>query len=199
MPDDQNKLRDKASRNKILQNKVTSGKAAGKSLRNKTEGEILKCFAPLKGKNPKILILGTMPGGAALRKQEYYGYEHNAFWKIMFEIFKKPFSANYKDRTNLLKSNFVALWDTIATCEREGSSDTAIKNIVYNDIESFLKKNKTIKAVVLNSKFAHKIFLKAVKNDINPKILVMPSTSPANTVKYARKLKEWQAIKEFLD
>lgn len=157
----------------------------------------LKCFAPLIGKNPKVLVLGTMPGGAALRKREYYGYEHNAFWKIMFDIFETPFSIDYKVRTDLLKSNFVALWDTIAECEREGSSDTAIKNIVYNDVEDFLKKYKTIKAVFLNSKFAYKIFLKAVKNDIKPEVLVMPSTSPANTVKYEKKLSEWLKIKDF--
>jgi hypoxanthine-DNA glycosylase len=162
------------------------------------KGGIIRCFEPLKGKNPKVLILGTMPGGAALRKKEYYGYEHNAFWKIMFDIFEVPFSTDYKKRTMLLKSNYIVLWDTIASCEREGSSDTAIKNIVYNDIEAFLDKNKTIKTIILNSKFAHKIFLKAVKGDTGRLILVMPSTSPANTVKYEKKLEEWVKIKEFL-
>ena len=161
--------------------------------------KLIRCFAPLASKNPKVLVLSTMPGGAALRKKEYYGYEHNAFWKIIFDIFDVPFSSDYKVRKNLLKSNFVALWDTIASCERQGSSDTAIKNIIYNDIESFLKKHESIRAVFLNSKFAHKIFLKAVKGSINPQVLVMPSTSPANTVKYEKKLRQWLAIKEFLD
>ena len=159
----------------------------------------LRCFAPLIGKNPKVLILGTMPGGTALKKQEYYGYEHNAFWKIIFEIFDTEFSTDYKIRTKLLKDKGIALWDTIASCMREGSSDTAIKNIVYNDIESFLEKNTTIKAVFLNSKFAYEIFKKAVKKDIKPKIFVMPSTSPANTIKYEKKLKEWETIRNFLD
>lgn len=159
---------------------------------------IINCFEPLKGSSPKVLILGTMPGGASLRRHEYYGYEHNAFWKLMFDILETPFSDKYAGRVKLLKSKGIALWDTIAECERQGSSDTAIKNIVYNDIESFLKKNKSIKAVVLNGKFAHKVFTKAVKNDIEAEILVMPSTSPANTVKYAEKLKKWRKIKEFL-
>jgi hypoxanthine-DNA glycosylase len=161
--------------------------------------KIIRCFAPLKGKNPVVLILGTMPGGAALRKKEYYGYEHNAFWKIMFDIFETRFSADYGIRTNLLKNNGIALWDTIASCEREGSSDTAMKNIVYNNIEGFLKENKSVKAIFLNSKFAHKIFLKAVKADIEQKVFVMPSTSPANTVKYEKKLEQWAKIKEFIN
>jgi hypoxanthine-DNA glycosylase len=162
------------------------------------QDKLIRCFDPLLGKNPKVLVLGTVPGGTALRKQEYYGYEHNAFWKIMFGIFDVEFSADYKVRKKLLKEKGVALWDTIASCEREGSSDTAIKNIIYNDIEGFLKKHKTIKAVFLNSKFAHKIFMKAVKSDINPEIFVMPSTSPANTVKYEKKLQEWLKIKDFI-
>ncbi|MDR1195699.1 MAG: DNA-deoxyinosine glycosylase [Endomicrobium sp.] len=161
--------------------------------------KIIRCFAPLKGKSPKVLILGTMPGGAALMKKEYYGYEHNAFWKIMFDIFEASFTTDYEIRKNLLKNNGIALWDTIASCEREGSSDTAIKNIVYNNIEGFLKDNKSVKAIFLNSKFAYKAFTRAVKNDIERQIFVMPSTSPANTVKYEKKLEQWAKVKEFVN
>lgn len=195
MSGNKDKLKGKTSNNKPC-NGIAKAKDKTKAFKT-PKSEILKCFEPLIGKAPKVLVLGTMPGGTALRKQEYYGYEHNAFWKLMFDIFETPFSTDYKIRTNLLKKQGIALWDTIASCEREGSSDTAIKNIVYNDIEGFLKKNKTIKAVFLNSKFAYKIFLKAVKNDISQQVFVMSSTSPANTVKYEKKLSDWEKIKDF--
>jgi hypoxanthine-DNA glycosylase len=164
---------------------------------NKSKGGVLKCFAPLAGKAPKVLILGTMPGGTALKKRQYYGYEHNAFWKIMFEIFETPFSADYKVRANFLKSNSVALWDTVASCERKGSGDAAVKNAAYNNIEGFLQKHKSVKAVFLNGRSAYKFFLKAVKNEITACVFTLPSTSPAHAVPYAKKLAEWLKIKDF--
>ena len=165
---------------------------------NKNIVNAVKCFVPLAGKEPKVLILGTMPGKASLEKRQYYGYEHNAFWKLMFEILGVPFSESYKEKIKLLKSNFVALWDVISDCQRKGSSDTAIKNIIYNDISGFLDKHKSIKAVFLNGKRAQKEFIKAVNCKMPAMVLPMPSTSPANTIKYAVKLKEWKKIKDFI-
>ncbi len=169
------------------------------SNKNKLKDPSVKCFAPLKGKSPKILILGTMPGQASLEKQQYYGYTHNSFWKIMFDMFNIPFSADYKERQKLIKSRDIALWDTIASCQRQGSSDTAIKDIKYNNIGKFLKDNAAVKAVFFNGQFAHKVFIKGIAGNISIDIFVLPSTSPANTVKYDKKLKEWLKIRAFLD
>lgn len=162
------------------------------------KNKLIYSFKPLKGENPKVLILGTMPGKASLAKQEYYGYEYNAFWKIIFEILEKPFSSDYGIKEKLLKEKGIALWDTIESCQRKGSSDASIKNIKYNDIESFLENNPGIRAIFLNGKSAYNIFIKAIKNKIKPEIFIMPSTSPANTVKYDVKLLQWVKVKEFL-
>ena len=165
---------------------------------NKDIVNAARCFAPLAGKEPKVLILGTMPGKASLEKRQYYGYKYNAFWKLMFDILGVPPGKSYKDRTKLLKSGSVALWDVISSCQRKGSSDTAIKNTIYNDISGFLDKHKSIKAVFLNGKAAHKAFIKAVSGKTGAKVFAMPSTSPANTVKYAVKLEKWKKIKDFI-
>lgn len=43
---------------------------------------------PWVGENPKVLILGTMPGDMSLRKQAYYcNTIHNSFWKILRTLF----------------------------------------------------------------------------------------------------------------
>jgi G:T/U mismatch-specific DNA glycosylase len=163
----------------------------------------LKCFSPLTGKNPKILILGTMPGGESLKKQEYYAYSRNVFWKLLFEVLNKPFKDSYKDRVNLIKNNAIALWDTLLSCERKNSSDSKIKkgSEVYNDIYGLLKKNKSIRAVFFTSKTAEKYFEKGLDGKFLPLEIhreYLPSPSPANTVKYEKKLEQWLVIKDFL-
>ncbi len=45
---------------------------------------ILRSFAPFVDCRSRILILGTMPGPVALKRQEYYGFPGNHFWKIIF-------------------------------------------------------------------------------------------------------------------
>ena len=40
-------------------------------------------FEPVVNENTKILILGTIPGIASLKNQEYYGNPRNHFWKII--------------------------------------------------------------------------------------------------------------------
>lgn len=158
----------------------------------------LNCFKPLKAKKPKILILGTMPGNASLESNEYYAYKHNAFWKIMFELLETQFSEKYEEKKKLVLNNNIALWDTISSCLRVGSSDTAIKDVQYNDINGFLIKNKDIKAVFLNGQLAAKLFYKSGITFSKIKVFIMPSTSPANTIKYEQKLKQWARIKEFI-
>ena len=41
-------------------------------------------FAPIADESCKVLILGTMPGVMSLKKQQYYGFERNAFWRIIY-------------------------------------------------------------------------------------------------------------------
>lgn len=44
-------------------------------------------FPPLIGENPRILILGTMPGTQSLKEGQYYAHPQNQFWRLMGEVF----------------------------------------------------------------------------------------------------------------
>ena len=49
-------------------------------MRNK----ILKSgLLPLVGENPKLLILGSLPGDESIKQQKYYSNPRNQFWKII--------------------------------------------------------------------------------------------------------------------
>lgn len=153
-------------------------------------------FPPIASPDAEILILGTMPGVQSLEKQQYYGHPQNAFWKIMFSLFADlPVPDDFESRKRLILENRLALWDVLESCEREGSLDSNIKNAVPNRIPELLDTHPTIKTIVFNGKESHRLFTKTFGNTIVKQQLVMPSTSPAYTMKFVEKLEIWSRIK----
>lgn len=137
-----------------------------------------------------------MPGIASLQQQKYYGHPRNHFWKIMAHIYNSEvIPEEYEERKELLIANHIALWDVLQFCEREGSLDSAIKNPVPNAIPELLLENKSIAKIIFNGKESHRLFVNnfGILEDISYNIV--PSTSPANTMKFEEKLSVWrQAI-----
>ncbi len=82
----------------------------------------------------RLLILGSFPGIASIRAQQYYGHPQNQFWKIMRALWPSDVvGQNYRERSEWLLSKKVGVWDVYASCEREGSLDANIRNAVLND------------------------------------------------------------------
>ncbi|NUY79824.1 DNA-deoxyinosine glycosylase [Flavobacterium sp. MAH-1] len=157
-------------------------------------------FPALADANSKILVLGTMPGVQSLQKQQYYAHPQNAFWKILFSLFDElPVPSEFELRKKLLIENGIALWDVLESCHREGSLDSNIKNGIPNKIRELLAAYPNIKAVVFNGKESHRLFVKTFGDSISLPQIVMPSTSPANTMKFETKLESWSVIKKYLD
>ena len=151
-------------------------------------------FAPVVNDNAKILILGTMPGAMSLAKQEYYGYPRNQFWKIIFTVFSKlPVPESFDEKIKTIQQNNIALWDVLADCERKGSLDIHIKNQTENDIENLLKAYPKIKTIIFNGKESHRFFQKKFSHINGISYHVMPSTSPANTMSFDKKLESWKS------
>ena len=94
----------------------------------------INSFPPIVDEHSEILILGSVPGVKSLQMQQYYAHPQNQFWKLMFYLFDSEFSTDYNTRLELLKTNKVALWDVIESCERKGSLDTEIKDEIDNNI-----------------------------------------------------------------
>ncbi len=157
----------------------------------------IRSFSPVVDENSRILILGSIPSVKSLEAQEYYAYPRNAFWFIMAEIFDFKQNLEYKKRLNLLLQNGVALFDVIGSCKREGSLDSAIKEIEHQDFDSFFKKYPNIKCVFCNGNKAYVEFCKIYKGKME--IFKLPSTSPANArMTREEKLKAWEKIKLYV-
>ena len=158
-----------------------------------------KSFKPSININSKVLILGSMPGVKSLEEQEYYAHPQNRFWKVMAHICKVQNLQylDYPQKLEILLDNNIALWDTIKTCNRNGSLDSDIQNETPNNIKSLLKKFPNIKVICLNGNKAYSAFKKYFPDLFDKyNCYKMPSTSPANAKYTLEKLiQEWAFIK----
>lgn len=162
---------------------------------------MISSFQPIINENCKIIILGSMPGVESLKKNQYYAFNRNQFWPIIYELFNEKLNDNYDEKVEFLLSNNIALWDVLSKCEREGSLDSKIRNERSNDFNSFFNKNPNIKYIFFNGTTSEKLFKKHIGLNI-PNIreyILLPSTSPANTIKKKDKLSKWSVIIEKLN
>lgn len=159
---------------------------------------------PVIGKEPKVVILGSMPSIKSIEKQEYYGNTQNHFWKIMSCLFKERDLElkSYEERTSFIKDKGLCLWDTIKSCVRKGSLDQNIKNAVPNDINQLMMDNPTIRLIVCNGRKAEKILKTYFPQfeEEEEKVICLPSTSPIPgkyNKTFAEKVELWSIILKY--
>lgn len=158
----------------------------------------ISSFPPVISKDSKILILGSVPGIKSLEMQEYYAHPQNKFWRILFELFNEDYTTDYAEKIDLLKKNKIAVWDVIDSCERKGSLDTEIKNENHHNILQLLDDFPSIKVIFCNGQKSFRTLEKILPDDPKIPVFVLPSTSPAYTIPYQQKLKDWSELKSFL-
>ena len=158
----------------------------------------ISSFPPVISKDSNILILGSVPGIKSLEMQEYYAHPQNKFWRILFELFNEDYTTDYAEKIDLLKKNKIAVWDVIDSCERKGSLDTEIKNENHHNILQLLDDFPSIKVIFCNGQKSFRTLEKILPDDPKIPVFVLPSTSPAYTIPYQQKLKDWSELKSFL-
>ena len=94
---------------------------------------ICQSFEPIWAENARVLIVGSMPSVKSLEDAQYYAHPRNAFWPILFDIFGETPSCDYERKKALIREHGLALWDAAAMCEREGSLDSDMRDVVFND------------------------------------------------------------------
>ncbi len=158
-------------------------------------GPLLEGLPPIAADGARILILGNMPSAMSLAAQQYYGNPRNGFWRITGDIFGFDPASPYEDRAAALRGGGVAVWDVLRLCRREGSLDSSIEpdSMVANDFESFFAAHPAIGRVFFNGAAAEKNFLRLAGIDRPLRYRRLPSTSPAQTMRYEDKLAAWRA------
>lgn len=159
----------------------------------------VESFDPSIDAKSRILILGSMPGVKSIEEQQYYANPRNQFWRIIYSIFSAPLDQDYNDRIFFIRKKGIALWDVIRTCYREGSLDSNIENETVNDFRGLFNNYPNLKLVAFNGTKAFEVYKKHVGFDMTRvDYKLLPSTSPANTMKFDSKLQEWETIADYL-
>ena len=149
-------------------------------------------FEPIFDENSRVLILGSMASVKSLEKGFYYMHPRNRFWSTVSKIVGKEVPDGIEQKKQWLLDNNIALMDIIYSCNRKGSLDSDITDIVPNDIQRVLN-TANIRSIFCNGR---KSFDTAQKTYPNLTFHYLPSTSPANAGKWNEE--EWMKIKDLL-
>jgi TDG/mug DNA glycosylase family protein len=159
------------------------------------QSPLLHSFAPLADARSRVLVLGTMPGPEALRKQEYYGFKGNHFWKIMSDLLAPGRALEYPEKLALLRRHRIAAWDVLQSCTREGAADSTIRATTPNDIPCLLARHPGIHTIFCNGTTSARLFARYFAGTIAVPMIPLPSTSPANAMMpYAVKRAHWTIV-----
>lgn len=151
---------------------------------------------PVADERTRLLVLGSFPGVASLQAQQYYGHPRNHFWPILSALWGIELHAlPYPERLAQMQRRGLGLWDVYAACRREGSLDSAIEDVVANDLPALVQRLPTLRAIAHNGGESARAM--RVTRTLGLAVHRLPSTSPANASwSLARKLNAWRAVFE---
>ncbi len=152
-------------------------------------------FPPIINRQCKVLVLGSMPSVQSLQQNFYYAHPRNAFWPILAHLLDSPMPDTIETKTALLLDNRVALWDVLESCIRKGSLDSNIKEAKANDFGALFARFPNIRAVLFNGKAAERLFVRLQPQALERRFsTALPSTSPANTMSFDKKIESWKLL-----
>lgn len=167
---------------------------AGSRQAEAVPGATLSGLAPVVDADTRLIVLGSFPGAASLRAQQYYGHPRNHFWPLLSAIWNVDLvGQGYEQRLAVLRAHRVGLWDVYASCRREGSLDSAIEGAVLNDLAGLLVRAPRLRAIAHNGSESARSM--RITRQLGPPVVRLPSTSPANASwSFARKLEAWCTV-----
>lgn len=161
-------------------------------------------LAPWVSPATRVLVLGSFPGVRSLALQQYYAHPQNQFWPLLRALWPQapwPEDGNPAARCACALTLGLGIWDVYASCAREGSLDSAIRDAELNDFPALLRRCPQLTGIAHNGgeSFRH---ARAVEQSLTlaglagrVRLHKLPSTSPANASwTFERKLAAWRAV-----
>ena len=146
---------------------------------------------PLLCENPRILVLGSLPGDKSIEMQQYYGHPRNRFWPLIAALTGESLPQSIEEKKALLLRHHIAMWDVAESCVIEGSGDNSICEVTPVRIRE-LTGECQLEAVFANGQTAWSLYMEYLYPLTEMPCVKLPSTSPANAaVKPEVLLKKW--------
>lgn len=136
-------------------------------------------FPPLFAPDSRALILGSIPSPKSREQAFFYGHPQNRFWPVLAAVLGEPAPVTVEDKRALALRHHIAMWDTLASCEIRGASDTSIRNPVANDL-NWLIRQTAVQHVFCTGATSFKYYNKLCLPQTGIEAICLPSTSPAN-------------------
>lgn len=157
-------------------------------------------FAPVVRSDARVLVLGSLPGDASLAAGRYYAHPRNQFWTIIGAVIGRDLVAMaYEDRLAALADARVGLWDTVASAQRTGSLDTAMRDVAAAELDQLVAGLPHLRAVGFNGGTAARIGRGQLRRHDALALVDLPSTSPAYcAVTIAQKQQKWNYLRKFV-
>lgn len=150
---------------------------------------------PLYDGRSRILILGSFPSVQSRRGMFFYHHPQNRFWKVLAAVYGCPAPESVEEKKAMLLRCQVALWDVIASCDIEGSSDASIRNAVPTDLGPVLEA-APIRRIFCNGAASHRLYRLHQQQRTGLEAVRLPSTSPANAAwTLPRLIEAWSVIR----
>lgn len=147
---------------------------------------------PVWDENSRILILGSFPSVKSREGRFFYHHPQNRFWKVLAAVLECPVPQTIEEKKKMLLEHGIAVWDVIASCQIEGSSDSSIRDVVPNDLREILE-GAEIEKIFANGGTAYRLYEKYTKKVTGREAEKLPSTSPANAAWSLERLTvEWR-------
>jgi hypoxanthine-DNA glycosylase len=151
---------------------------------------MLTGLPPILDAEVETLILGSFPSPASLAAQHYYAHRQNQFWRVMAEVLGEPLTeVDYAQKQRCLLRRHVGVWDVYRACRREGALDSAIEAAQPNDFSRLAREAPRLARVFFNGQTSGRFARWFADRGYATRIL--PSTSPAYTLAFARKTAVW--------
>lgn len=156
-------------------------------------------FAPATDSITRLLVLGSLPGTASLRQQQYYAHPQNQFWRLMGAVLDADLVAvPYDTRLTTMQAAGVGLWDVVSSAARSGSLDSAIRDVEANDLMALVTGLPALQAVAFNGATAHRIGTRLLA-DAGTALIALPSSSPAHAaMSFEAKRAVWVTLRAYL-
>jgi hypoxanthine-DNA glycosylase len=92
----------------------------------------------------------------------------------------------------------VGLWDVVRSAARRGSLDAHIREHEPNALQALVAELPELRAVAFNGATADRLGRGLLEGTKAVEIVALPSSSPAHTLAFERKLQAWKSLSRFL-